>query len=149
MVQRPAARPGNQRKLSVTVSGSVQRRHMVNDREAQAWRDGREHAWPLVGRWKRAIIRAERQLGRFGCWCALLDVITALSGCFAPILTMPLNIARVASLTILVPAVLRALAIRHADKPDAELVKAIAVAVGVAALYVAVRTAFVVQVCSL
>jgi uncharacterized membrane protein YjjB (DUF3815 family) len=99
--------------------------------------------------WKRAVARSEEELVRLGCALAVLDVVTVLSACFAPLLSTPLAIVRVAGLIVFVPAVLRAMAIRYADRPDAELVKAIALAVGAAALYVAVRTGFVVQVCSL
>jgi hypothetical protein len=121
----------------------------VNAREAHAGRNGTAPALPLVGRWKRAIVRSEPELVRLGCKVALLDVVTASSACFAPLLVIPLNIARVASLVVFVPAVLRALALRYADRPDAELVTAIAVAVTATAVYVVVRTMFVVQVCAL
>jgi hypothetical protein len=60
-----------------------------------------------------------------------------------------LGLARLAGLVVFVPALLRTLAIRHADREDAELMKAIAVAVGAAAGYLVVRTWVVVRVCSL
>ena len=50
---------------------------------------------------------------------------------------------------LVVPAVLRTLAIHHAEREDAELLKAIAIAAGVAGGYVVVRTRVVVQLCSL
>ena len=103
----------------------------------------------MVAMWKRAVVRAEHQIVRFGCWFALLDVVTALSGCYAPFLTPLLGIARLGGLAVLVPAVLRILAIAHADREDSELLKAIAITIGVAAFYVAVRTWVVVQVCTL
>lgn len=82
--------------------------------------------------WKRAVAQAGDQLVRLGCAFALLDIVTALSACFLPLLSPLLNIARIGSLVVLVPATLRVLAIRHADREDAELLKAIAVLVGVA-----------------
>jgi hypothetical protein len=54
----------------------------------------------------------------------------------------------VGALAILVPGVLRTLAIRHATRPDADLVRAVTIAIVLVAVYVAVRTALVVQVCS-
>ena len=117
----------------------------MNDDDAQAWLEGTARAWAI---WKRAILQAEADLVRFGCAFALLDVLTALSACFAPVLAPLLGVARLAGLAILAPAALRALAIRHASRPDAELLKAIAVAIAVVALYVAVRTSFVVRVCA-
>lgn len=103
----------------------------------------------FVVMWKRAVMRAEERLVASGCALALLDVVTALSACFAPLLTTLLGVARLAGFIVFVPAVLRALAIQHAEREDAELLQAIAVAVGVAALYFALRTYFVVAVCSL
>ena len=103
----------------------------------------------MVATWKRAVVRAQERLVLLGGAFVLLDVVAALSACFAPLLAPPLGIARVGVLAVLVPAVLRALAIRHADRTDADLLKAIAVAIGVAAVYLAVRTGFVVEVCSL
>jgi hypothetical protein len=104
---------------------------------------------PFVARWKRAIARAECELPRSCAAFAVLDVATATSACFVPLVTPLLAVARAVALCVLVPAVLRALAIRHADRPDTDLVKAIAVAVGVAGLYLVVRTAVVVGVCAL
>lgn len=102
----------------------------------------------LFETWKRAVMRAERDLVRGGLWFALVDVVAALSACFVPLVSPLLSFGRIAMLVILVPALLRTLAIRHADRPDADLLKAIAIAVGVAAFYVALRTWLVVQVCS-
>lgn len=102
----------------------------------------------FVAIWKRAVERAERRLLQLGGMLAALDVLTALSACFVPLLAPLLNVARAAGLVVFVPAVLRALAIRHADREDAELLKAIAIAVGVAACYVAARTWIVIQVCA-
>jgi hypothetical protein len=103
----------------------------------------------LVVRWKRAVTRAECELPRSCATFALLDVATATSSCFVPLVTPLLVVARAAALCVLVPAVLRALAIRHADRPDTELMKAIAVAVVAAGLYLVVRTVIVVEVCRL
>ena len=99
--------------------------------------------------WTGYIVRAERDLIRVGFALMLLDVVAALSACFVPLLTSLLGIARIVGLVVFVPAALRALAIQHADRPDAELLKAIAIALGAAALYFVLRTALVVQVCSL
>jgi len=95
------------------------------------------------------IARAERDLVRFGFALVALDLMAALSACFVPLFTSLLGIARIVGLIVFVPAALRALAIQHADRPDAELMKAIAIAIGAAALYFALRTALVVEVCSL
>ena len=103
----------------------------------------------LVEAWKGTIVRAERELLRLGCWLVGIDLAAALSGCFAPILTSLLGLARIGLLLIFVPAVLRGLAIQHADREDSDLVKAIAISIGVAALYLALRTWAVVRVCSI
>lgn len=103
----------------------------------------------LVSAWKHAIARNEHDLLRLGAACAALDLLAALSACFAPLLTTLFALARIGALVIFVPATLRLLAIRHADRPDAELLKAIAIAIGVAAVYFAVRTYVVVEVCAL
>lgn len=103
----------------------------------------------FVGMWKRAVVRAERDLVRFGGAVALIDVAAALSACFAPWLRFPLVVARLGGLVVLVPAVLRGLAIRHAERDDSDLLIAIAVAIGLAGLYVALRTWLVVEMCEL
>jgi hypothetical protein len=102
-----------------------------------------------VEAWKGAVARAERDLVRVGCALAAVDLMAALAACFAPPLSPVLGLARLAGLVVFVPALLRTLAIRHADREDAELMKAIAVAVGAAAGYLVVRTWVVVRVCSL
>jgi hypothetical protein len=102
----------------------------------------------LLERWKGSVARAERDLFRIGCALALVDIMAALSACFAPLLTSLLGIGRLIALVVFVPAALRGLALRHADRDDADLMKAIAIAIGAAAVYFAVRTAVVVQVCS-
>ncbi len=149
MPQSTAARPGNQRKSDVGTAASEHLRHAENGSEAVAWLDGTGLVVRLVSVWKHYVERTGDQLVRFGCGLALLDVVTTLSGCFAPLLTSLLGLARFAGLIVFVPAVLRTFAIRHADQEDSELVKAIAVAVGVAALYIAVRTRVVVEMCAL
>lgn len=103
----------------------------------------------MANKWKGFVVRAERDLLRVGCALVLLDVAAALSACFVPLLTSVLGIARICGLAVFVPATLRTLAIRHADRPDAELMIAIAIAIGVGAVYFALRTALVVEVCSL
>ena len=102
----------------------------------------------LLKPWKRVVARVERELMFFGSWFLLLDVLAGLAACFVPLVSPLLGIARLGALAILVPALLRTLAIRHAEESDSELVKAIAIAFGLAAAYVAVRTFFVVEVCS-
>jgi hypothetical protein len=149
MPQSTAVRPGNQRRTDAAAAGPEHHRHVENAREALARQDGTGPAMRFVVMWKRAVRRAEERLVVSGCALALLDVVTALSACFAPLLTTLLGVARLAGFIVFVPAVLRALAIQHAEREDAELLQAIAVAVGVAALYFALRTYFVVAVCSL
>jgi len=102
----------------------------------------------LVKVWKRLVTQAEVELFFFGSWFLALDVAAGLVACFVPLVAPLLGIARVGALAILVPALLRSLAMRHADESDTELVKAIAIAFGLAAAYVAVRTFFVIEVCS-
>ena len=135
------------------MAASEQRRHAENGTddggEAHAWQDHTGLVVRLVAIWKGAVERTSEELIRFGCWLAVLDVVTTLSGCFVPLLGPLLGLARLGGLIVFVPAVLRSFAIRHADQEDSELVKAIAVAVGVAAVYVAVRTRIVVEVCAL
>jgi len=144
-----AAKRGNQGKTDASPAGSEHLRHTEDAGEAHAWQNSTGPMARFVAMWKRGVARAEEDLVRFGCGFALLDVVTALSDCFAPLLTPLLGIARVGGLVVLVPAVLRTLAIAHADREDAELLKAIAIAIGVVALYVAVRTWLVIQVCTL
>jgi len=103
----------------------------------------------LFEAWKGAVARAERELLRVACTFVVIDLLTGLSACFVPFLTSLLSIARIGVLVIFVPAVLRGLAIQHADRPDAELLKAIAIAAGVAAVYFVLRTFAVVEVCAL
>ena len=116
---------------------------------ADAWLDRTGPAMRLVEAWKAAVVRAERELLRVACTFVAVDVLAGLSACFAPFLTSVLGLARVALLVVFVPAVLRGLAIGHADRPDAELLKAIAIAAGVAAVYFVLRTFAVVEVCGL
>jgi hypothetical protein len=144
-----AARRGSERKSEIVAAGSVQRRHEESGPEADAWRNDTGPAKRILDRWKGYVVRAERDLLRIGCGLVLLDVAAALSACFVPLLTSLLGLARIVGLVVFVPAALRALAIRHADRPDADLMKAIAIALGAAALYFALRTALVVEVCSL
>jgi hypothetical protein len=146
MLKQTATARRIQPEADASAGGSVHPRPSVNDFEDRAWRDGTENVWALC---KRTIAQAEGDLVRFGCAFAILDLITGLSACFAPSLTSLLQIARLAGLVILVPALLRALAIGHATRPDSDLLKAIAIAIGVGALYVALRTSVVVRVCSL
>ena len=103
----------------------------------------------MVEKWKRAVARAEHDLLRYACALALLDVMAALSGCFAPFLSPILGIGRIAGVIVLAPAVLRTLALAHADREDAELLKAITVVVCLVGVYVLVRTWIVVGVCAL
>jgi phosphate starvation-inducible membrane PsiE len=102
----------------------------------------------IVNAWKGWVAQAEVELVRFGSWFVLLDVITGFVASVVPFLATPFTIARVGALTILVPAVFRTLAMRHATRPDADFLKAIAIAILVVAVYVAVRTSLVVEVCS-
>ena len=145
MSPRMTAGTESQRKQRDLTAGSEHHRQSGNDAEAHDWWDGTG----FVGRWKRAVVRAERDLLRFGTAVALLDVVTALSVCFAPLLRPIFFVVRLGALTVLIPAVLRALAIAHADRDDSDLVKAIAIAIGLTGAYIAVRTYVVVQMCSL
>ncbi len=149
MPRHTAVRRGSERKSEVVAAGSVRRRHEESGREADAWQVDTGPARGMAAWWTGYIVRAERDLIRVGFALMLLDVVAALSACFVPLLTSLLGIARIVGLVVFVPAALRALAIQHADRPDAELLKAIAIALGAAALYFVLRTALVVQVCSL
>ena len=102
----------------------------------------------IVNVWKQYVARAERELVRFGSWFVLLDVSAGFIACVVPLVAPLLSIARVGALAILVPALFRTLAIRNAARPDADFVKAVAIAIVVVAVYVAVRTSLVVGVCS-
>ena len=137
------------RKVGLPGASSVQDRHDDDGDGADAFADATAPVVRLVAMWKRSIARSGSDLVRFGCWLALLDFATGLSGCFAPLLTTLLEVARIVGLAILVPAVLRVLALRHADRSDADLLKAVAIGIGAAVLYVVVRTAVVVEICSL
>ena len=103
----------------------------------------------LVAVWKHAIARNEHDLLRLGGAFVAFDLLAGLSACFAPLLTSLFGLARLGTLAIFAPSLLRLLAIRHADRPDAELLKAIAIAIAVGAVYFAVRTYAVVEVCKL
>ena len=143
-----AGREG-QRKPAVSTRGSEQHRHAENDAEARAWSEDTGAIGRLVEKWKLAVARAEHDLLRYACALALLDVMAALSGCVAPVLSPFLGIGRILGLIVVAPAVLRALARSHADQEDAELLKEITVVVGIVGLYVLVRTWVVVEVCTL
>ncbi len=86
---------------------------------------------------------------RSGGRVVALDLATESARCFAPVLCPPLGLARLAALAVFVPALLRRLAIEHAERDDADLVKAVAVAVVIAAVYVVLRTRAVVGVCGM
>ena len=73
----------------------------------------------------------------------------ALSGCFAPFLSPILGAGCILALIVVAPAVLRALALAHAEREDAELLKAITVVVGIVGVYFIVRTWIVIGVCGL
>jgi hypothetical protein len=148
MPQRTATEHRTPRKRAAAPAASERRRHVENDDEAPAWRESTEPSIRFVAMWKRAVARAAGDLLRWAKWFAIVDVGAALSACFAPLFTSPLGLARLGILVILVPAVLRALAIAHADQDDAALMKAITIVIGVAAVYFVVRTFLVVQVCS-
>ena len=75
--------------------------------------------------------------------------MAALSGCFLPFVAPILSVGRLVGLAVVGPAVLRTLAVAHADREDAELLKAITVVVGMVGVYILVRTWIVVEVCSL
>jgi hypothetical protein len=149
MAHHPAARRGSERKSEVVPAGSVHPRHEEDVREADAWRESTEPAMRIVAALKGAIVRAERELLRVGCWLVGLDVAAEISACYVPFLTSLLSLARLGVLVLFVPALLRGLAIQHADRPDSDLLKAIAIAIGVAAVYFGLRTYVVVQVCGL
>ena len=117
--------------------------------EADAWPDRTGPAIGALHAWKRAVAQTDGRLVRLGCWFMALDMVTALSACFAPAIESILTIARLGAILILVPAALRTLAIQHAEREDADLVKAIAIAVGAAAVYLVLRTTVVVEVCAL
>jgi len=131
------------------AAGPVQRRRTGDDDAAHAWPDTPAIAVRVVAAWQRAVARAERDLVRLGCWFALLDVATGLSACFVPTLTSALILARAGALIVLVPAGLRRLANRCAEQPGVELLRSLAIALGVAALYLMMRTGVVVEVCGL
>jgi hypothetical protein len=149
MAHSTAAGRGGQRKSAVSTRGSEQHRHAENDDEARAWSEDTGASGRLVEKWKVAVARAERDLLRYACALALLDVMAALSGCFAPFLSPFLGIGRIVGVIVVAPAVLRALARAHADREDAELLKAITVVVGIVGVYVLLRTWVVVEVCTL
>jgi hypothetical protein len=149
MAYSTAAGREGRRKPAVSTRGSEQRRHAENDDEARAGSEDTGAIGRLVERWKYAVARAERDLLRYACALALLDVMAALSGCFVPFLSPLLGIGRLVGVIVLAPAALRALAIAYADREDAELVKAITIVVCLVAVYVLVRTWVVVEVCSL
>jgi hypothetical protein len=149
MAQPKPAPRRNERKTEVATAGSVHPRHEQSGYEADAWRESTGLAMRLLEWWKGSVARAERDLFRIGCWLVALDVLAALSACFVPILSSLFGIGRLIALVVFVPAALRGLAIRHADRPDSELVTAIAISIGIAAAYFAVRTMLVVQVCAL
>jgi hypothetical protein len=148
MAQPKTVGYGTSRKSHGDPAGSEHHRHDEDGGEAHAWQYDTGPMARLVAVWKRAVRRAEDTLVASAGAFAAVDVVAALSGCYAPLLTPLLNVARAAGLVVLVPAVLRTLAIAHAEREDSELVRAIAIAIGVAALYVAVRTWLVVQMCS-
>jgi len=120
-----------------------------NDDEARAWSDDTGTTGRLLTKWKYAVARAEHDLLRYAFGLALLDVMAALSGCFVPFLAPLLSIGRLLGLAVVAPAVLRVLAMAHADREDAELLKAITIVVAMLAVYVLVRTWIVVEVCTL
>jgi hypothetical protein len=98
---------------------------------------------------KRAIALAEARLVFIGGLFALLDVTASMSACFLPGAAGFLNLARVATLGVLLVAVLHALVIRDADRCDTELLKAVAVVVAVVVVSVVTRTSLAVPACSL
>jgi len=149
MASPTAAGREGQGKPAVPTRGSEQRRHAENDDEAPAGSEDTGAIGRLIERWKHAVARAEHDLLRYACALALLDVMAALSGCFVPFLSPVLGVGRLVGIAVVAPAVLRALAIAHADREDAELVKAITVVVCLVGVYVVVRTWVVVEVCAL
>jgi hypothetical protein len=102
----------------------------------------------VVRAWKGYVARAENERVRVGSGVIHHDVIAGFASCGLPRVAPHRAGARVAALVIQVPALLRTLAIRHADRPDTELIKSITIAVGLATMYVVVRTYLVVEVCS-
>lgn len=147
MYRQPAVEPRSGRKTDHPANASEQPRHEWSADEADAWTN--RTAVPFVAMWKRAVARAEAQLLRTAGWFVLLDLGAALSACFIPFVSPLLGFARLGLLVVLVPAVLRTLAIANAERDDAALLKAITVVIGVAALYFVVRTGLVVGVCAL
>src|SRR5262245_44736356 len=93
-----AARPRSQRKPDRAPADSEHLRHTEDAHEGPAWWEGTGPAARMVAMWKRAVVQAEHQIVRFGCWFAVLDVVTALSGCYAPFLTPVLSLARLGGL---------------------------------------------------
>ena len=148
MPHSTAAGGEGQRKPAVSARGSEQRRHAENDDEARAWSEDTGAIGRLVEKWRYAVARAEHDLLRYACALALLDVMAELSGCFASFLSPVLRLGRILGVIVLAPAVLRTLAIAHADREDADLLKAITIVVGIVGVYVIVRTWIVVEVCS-
>ena len=94
-------------------------------------------------------MQASGDLARAGGRVVVLDLATESARCFVPTVAPLLSVARTVALVVFVPALLRRLAIEHAERDDADLVKAIAVAVGIAAVYVLLRTSAVVGVCGM
>jgi hypothetical protein len=149
MRQHGATEAREARRTDRHTPDSVHPRHDESVDDADAWPDDTGPAMRLVAVWKHAIERNEHDVLRLGVACMAFDLLAGLSACFAPILTSLFGLARLAALVIFAPSLLRLLAIRHADRPDAELLKAIAIAIGVGAVYFAVRTYLVVEVCKL
>jgi hypothetical protein len=149
MPTRPAIRRESPARTEPPAAEPVRHRHGEDARAAFAPRDGTASASGLVARWKQAVVDGGDRLVQLVGVFAALDLLTATSECFVPVVSPLLNVARIGVLAVLVPAVLRMLAIRHADHEDAELLKAIAVAFGLATLYVVVRTGLVVGICAL
>jgi hypothetical protein len=148
MPHSTAAGREGQRKPAVSTRGSEQPRHAENDDEARARSEDTGTIGRLIEKWTYAVARAEHDLLRYACALALLDVMAELSGCFASFLSPVLRLGRILGVIVLAPAVLRTLAIAHADREDADLLKAITIVVGIVGVYVIVRTWIVVEVCS-
>ncbi len=149
MRQHGATDARDARRTDRHALDSVQPRHDESGDDADASPDDTGPARRLVAAWKHAIARNEHDLLRLGGACVAFDLLAGLSACFAPLLTSLFGLARLGALAIFVPSILRLLALRHADRPDAELLKAIAIAIGVGAAYFAVRTYVVVDMCRL
>ena len=149
MPHSTAAGRERQRKPAVSTRGSEQHRHAENDDEARAWSGNTGAIGRLVEKWKFAVARVEHDLLRYACALALLDIMAELSGCFAPFLSLFLGVGRIVGVIVVAPGVLRALAIAHADREDAELLKAITVVIGIVGVYVLLRTWIVGEVCAL